>query len=1189
MGVKRKGFLNLACTAAGALACLTMSAREFAADIVIYGSTPAAISAAVQAKRMGRRAIIVTGDKRIGGLTTGGLGQTDIGNKAAFGGIAVEFYRDVATWYADARHWTYQNPENYFPDGQCAGSRDGGTMWTFEPSAALAILEGWVKRDGLEIHRNECLDRSSAGVEKQGDRIVAFRTRGGNVYRGRMFIDATYEGDLLAAAGVSYTLGREGNAVYGETINGHAPAAAGADHHNFSPWVSAFVKADDPSSGLLPGIEPYDPTVKSGDGDARVQAYCFRMCLTDVPGNRIPFAKPKNYDERNYELLFREYEAIAAHPAYTNAPAGCLDAGRSRIPFIMSRMPNGKTDTNNRCGFSSDFIGRNWRWAEAQPEERVRILLAHLDYQRGLMWTLANHPRIPADVRAYMSKFGTCRDEFQDGLGDGWQKQLYIREGRRMVGEYVMTEHNCRGTVRAARPVAMAAYTMDSHHVRRLATKDGHVRNEGNVEDHHFPGPYPIDYGAIVPKKGECANLFVPVCLSASHIAFGSIRMEPVFFALGQSAGTAAVQAIDAGVAVQDLPYAALAARLKADGQVLGSKEKPRRCTAADRTFRASVDGTEQRFVELVSTEGASFREALIALHGHGSDRWQFVREERGECAAAREVAAARGMLFVSPDYRAKTSWMGPKAESDMLDLIAWMRRERGVERIFICGGSMGGTSALTFAARHPDLVSGVVAMNPLADHLSYTNFQDAIAASFGGDKVQARGEYVRRSALNYPERFTMPVSITLGGKDRSVPPQSARELARKISFARPDLIYLFEDPSEGHRTTHMQATRAFREMFRRADAQAAVPRFKDNIVRIAAINSPAAQRAEADFLCTGEHDERVINHAIDLLEFGGTIRLADGDYYVDGFEHEGNSAIFLGYNQGRARTISIEGTTDCKAYNTRYSVGIHVTEPAMYAMKSNETYRVFYGCEARPKRGSMGPYQGDFMTYTHLNNLNLRNMQILFANATKTLIGVDGRHFGSMHLKKLYVYTENYFRDRFMHIGRPDIPVSGTVGVWSVPGSNDEAAEIGYDHVQVGGLHTGFVFDGVDHLIMQVSGACRCVQGYDFRVGAKTLTIINCADEGNTYLPRFRGKGGHVTMIDFNVERFNPAFIPVDPCAEKGEPCAVEDHPGSWRGSLTYTMQGNAFGVQEARPGKSCSFFAPGCGAGFEVRDLNR
>ncbi|MBR4651888.1 MAG: FAD-dependent oxidoreductase [Kiritimatiellae bacterium] len=526
-------------------------------DVVIYGSTPAAISAAVQSRRMGHSAVVVSPETRIGGLTTGGLGQTDIGNKSAFGGIALEFYRAVAVYYSDRSRWTRQSPESYFPDGQCAGTRNRETMWTFEPSAALSILEGWERRDGLDIRRGELLDREK-GVVKNDGRIAAIRTLSGNEYRGKVFVDATYEGDLMAAAGVSYTVGREANSTYGETLNGNQPGQA--KFHQLNAGVDPYVVKGDPSSGLLPGIEPPDPSFRPGDGDRRVQAYCFRMCLTDDPSNMIPFAKPAGYDEREYELLFRH---LAIAP---------LD--RDGMPWINSKMPNRKTDTNNRTGFATDFIGRNWRWPEASYAEREKIRAEHLRYQQGLMWTLANHPRVPATIRERVSKWGTCRDEFADGLGDGWQTQLYVREGRRMVGEYVMTEANCRGTAIAPRPVAMGAYNMDSHHVRRYVGEDGFVHNEGDVEvgtdkrGRRFP-PYPIDYGAVVPKRGECANLVVPVCLSASHIAFGSIRMEPVFFALGQVAGTAASLACEGACAVQDVDYAKLSSRLLADGQVL--------------------------------------------------------------------------------------------------------------------------------------------------------------------------------------------------------------------------------------------------------------------------------------------------------------------------------------------------------------------------------------------------------------------------------------------------------------------------------------------------------------------------------------------------------------------------------------------------------------------------------------------
>ena len=522
---------------------------EVVRDVVVYGSSPAALTAAIAAQRLGKSVVIVSPETRIGGLTTGGLGQTDIGNKQAFGGLALQFYRDVAAYYRDPAHWTRQNRSDYLPDGQCAGSKGEDSMWTFEPSAALAILESWERRHGLDIRRGEFLDRAPGGVVKDGTTIVAFKSLSGTVYRGRMFVDATYEGDLMAAAGVTCFIGREANAVYGETLSG--TQVANAKFHNLFDGVDPYVVKGDKSSGLLPGIDP-TPIEPDGTGDHRVQAYCFRMCLTDDPANRIPFAKPDGYDERDYELLFRNFEA-----------------GERDLPWINSKMPNRKTDTNNCRGFSTDFIGQNWNWPAASYAEREKILAAHLKYQRGLMWTLANHPRVPQHIRDVYSKWGTCKDEFPDGFGDGWQRQLYVREARRLVGDYVMTEANCRKNAVAPRPVGMAAYTMDSHNIRRYVTAAGFVKNEGDVQVHGGKGPYGIDYGAIVPKRADCGNLFVPVCLSASHMAFGSIRMEPVFFAMGQAAGTAAAQAIDQGCAVQDLPYPPLARRLLADGQVL--------------------------------------------------------------------------------------------------------------------------------------------------------------------------------------------------------------------------------------------------------------------------------------------------------------------------------------------------------------------------------------------------------------------------------------------------------------------------------------------------------------------------------------------------------------------------------------------------------------------------------------------
>ena len=602
MKLNRLVWLSLAAVLGGCCGIEGVSRECIEADVVIYGSSPAALTAAIAARRAGRTAVIVSPETRIGGLTTGGLGQTDIGNKRAFGGLALAFYRDIAAYYLDDTHWTRQSRSEYIPEGQCSGSKGTDSMWTFEPSAALAVLEGWEKREGLVIHRGKWLDRSEGKVKVEGEgkgegkgggegkqrRIVSFLTEDGTTYRGKMFVDATYEGDLMAAAGVSYVVGREANSVYGETISGIQHRMA--QYHQFNPGIDPYVKKGDPKSGLLPGVEERNASEKDGDGDKRVQAYCFRMCLTDDPENRIPFAKPADYDELDYEILFRNFEAAGEEDrAAYESNAWAKKWWMQIVKF--DRMPNRKTDSNNNTPVSTDFIGANWNWPEAGYGARRRMFEAHLNWQKGLMWTLANHPRVPKGVRDYVSQWGTCRDEFLDGPGDGWQSQLYVREARRLVGDYVMTEANCRGERVAARPVAMGAYTMDSHHVRRVVGADGFVHNEGDVQDYRKYsqwgekaslltgkrredtfGPFPIDYGAIVPKRSECANLFVPVCLSASHMAFGSIRMEPVFFALGEVAGFAAAQAIDAGCAAQEIDYPTLRDKLLEAGQVIEVK-----------------------------------------------------------------------------------------------------------------------------------------------------------------------------------------------------------------------------------------------------------------------------------------------------------------------------------------------------------------------------------------------------------------------------------------------------------------------------------------------------------------------------------------------------------------------------------------------------------------------------------------
>lgn len=528
------------------------------ADIVIYGGTSAGIAAAIQASRMDKSVILIEPSGRLGGLTTGGLGQTDIGNKQAIGGISREFYREIKAYYEEQNNWVWEEKSAYKSGGQSRMADGEDAMWTFEPSAALEVYNKMMKPEKIDVRFNQKLNRAE-GVIKEGTDIVSIIMESGEIYKAKVFIDATYEGDLLATAGISYIVGREANEKYNETLNGVQPSdtsstisglpSRNGKNHNFvKDAVDPYIIQGDPSSGLLPGINP-EKLAPEGSGDKKEQAYCFRMCLTDHPENRIPFEKPVDYDSLDYELLLRNFEA-----------------GSTMIPFTLSRMPNRKTDSNNKGGFSTDFIGQNYDYPEASYAEREKIIEAHRNYQKGLMWTLANHPRVPEDIRMEVARWGTSKDEFE--REDGWQQQLYIREARRMIGSYVMTQMNCEGIDVVEDPVGLGAYGMDSHHVQRYVTESGFVRNEGNVEA-RVKSPYPISYRAIIPKSNECSNLLVPVCLSATHISFGSIRMEPVFMVLGQSAASAASIAIDSDATVQDIDYGKLKNQLLSDNQIL--------------------------------------------------------------------------------------------------------------------------------------------------------------------------------------------------------------------------------------------------------------------------------------------------------------------------------------------------------------------------------------------------------------------------------------------------------------------------------------------------------------------------------------------------------------------------------------------------------------------------------------------
>ncbi len=510
-------------------------------DVVVYGGTSAGVAAAVQVRRMHKSVVVIEPGQHLGGLTSGGLGWTDSGNKAVIGGFAREFYQRIKAHYDQPSSWVHQRSADY---PRYRSQEDA--MWTFEPHVAEQVYEQVVRELDVVVVRGQRLDRAG-GVRKDGPRIRSIAMESGDVYQGGMFIDATYEGDLMAAAGVSFAVGREANAQYDESLNGVQPQL-NTHKHRFVREVDPYVIPGDPSSGLVPGVHG-DAPGDVGSGDHRVQAYCFRMCMSNVPENSVPFPKPSNYDERHYELLLRNFEA-----------------GDLRLPLKPDMMPNGKTDTNNNCAFSTDYIGKNYDYPEADYARRAEIVREHTSYQQGLMWTLANHPRVPRSIRAQMSRWGLAKDEFPDN--GHWPHQMYVREARRMVSDFVMTEHDCRRARVAEDPIGMGSYNMDSHNVQRYVTADGFVQNEGDVQVSPG-GAYLISYRSIIPKQDEAENLLVPVCLSSSHIAYGSIRMEPVFMILGQSAATAAVLSMERAIAVQELPYPALQKRLLADKQVL--------------------------------------------------------------------------------------------------------------------------------------------------------------------------------------------------------------------------------------------------------------------------------------------------------------------------------------------------------------------------------------------------------------------------------------------------------------------------------------------------------------------------------------------------------------------------------------------------------------------------------------------
>jgi len=522
--------------------------NEYSADLIVYGGTSAAVTAAVEAVQSGKTVLVVSPDKHLGGLSSGGLGYTDTGNKSTIGGLSREFYHRVWQHYNDSAAWNWQKQSEYGNKGQGTVAMDGEnrTMWIFEPHVAEKVFEDFITENKITVLRDEWLDRTS-GVTKKDGKIISIKTLSGKIFSGKVFIDATYEGDLMATAGLTYQVGREACTVYNETWNG---VQADAKHHGhyFKANVDPYKIPGKPDSGLLYGISS-EPIAPNCTGDNKIQAYCFRLCMSNHPDNRVPFPKPENYDRAKYELLARVF-----------------DAGWREWFGKFDIIPNHKTDTNNHGPFSSDFIGMNYDYPDASYERRKEIIKEHEDYQKGLLYFVANDSAVPQEVRVAMKDWGLAKDEFTDN--GNWSRQLYIREARRLIGEYVTTENDVLAKREVPNPVGMGSYAMDSHNIQRYVTSEGFVQNEGDVGVSPLK-PYAVSYGSIIPKKEECTNLLVPVCISSSHIAYGSVRMEPVFMILGQSAAIAACIAIDKKQAVQEVTYENLKEKLLEKKQVL--------------------------------------------------------------------------------------------------------------------------------------------------------------------------------------------------------------------------------------------------------------------------------------------------------------------------------------------------------------------------------------------------------------------------------------------------------------------------------------------------------------------------------------------------------------------------------------------------------------------------------------------
>jgi hypothetical protein len=497
-------------------------------DLVVYGGTAAGVTTAVSAAREGLRVVLLEPRDHIGGMVSGGLSRTDVGRREVIGGMALEFY-----WRAGRRYEMQRHLQDI--------------AWLPEPKVAEAIFQEMIGEAGVEVRYRHRL-REKTGVRKESLRIVEITMENGNRFQGKIFADCSYEGDLMAQAGVSYTWGREGVRTYGEELAG---VREKTPYHQFT----VDIPAKDENGKLLPEISP-DPPGEIGSADRKVQAYNFRLILTDEPSNQTPFPKPPDYRPERYALLAKLLKA------WTAKEGRALRLNDVTGPGMI---PNRKGDFNNKGAFSTDYIGKNYDYPDGSYARREEIWRDHENYVKGFFYFLAHDPQVPPELQAEMNRWGLAKDEFTDN--GNFPNQLYIREARRMVGDFVVTQKDLQTELTKPDPIGMGSYNSDSHNIQRVITPNGMVINEGDVEV--GVKPYQIPYRVMLPKKSEVINLLVPVCFSASHVAYSSLRMEPQYMIIGQAAGVAAAMASKGNGAVQGIDASVLSARLQELGAIM--------------------------------------------------------------------------------------------------------------------------------------------------------------------------------------------------------------------------------------------------------------------------------------------------------------------------------------------------------------------------------------------------------------------------------------------------------------------------------------------------------------------------------------------------------------------------------------------------------------------------------------------